>query len=113
MRNLRALAVCGAGSLLAVGALVASAGPTSAQPFGWSNLNPIQKRLLSGTLSFELDTSRAGIAARNAQPVSPTALATPQRPSPHGCPNLLGGNIKVNQNCQNQSDEDLAGRAQA
>jgi len=80
-----------------------------AQPFGFNQLNKIQKRLVSGTLAAALDGTDPAATARTraamrAQRVSPTSDA---------CTNRFGANVKVNQNCQNLTDVDLAGRGQA
>jgi hypothetical protein len=48
---------------------------------------------------------------QGARPVQPGANYFPS--SDGGCPQRLGGNVKVTQNCLNLSDADLAGRGQA
>lgn len=114
MRTRRAFAVCGVGCLLVVGGLAVVAPPSSAQPFGYNNLNAIQKRLVSGTLSTALDDSPAAAQARGGTQLVPRVpLGTPQQAGPHGCPGTLGRDVKVNQNCLNQTDPDLPGRGQA
>lgn len=113
MRIRRALALCGAGSLLVAGAVVATAPPSSAQPFGYASLNAIQKRLVSGTLSTALDDSPDAARLRASGPTSPRVLSTPQHSGAHGCPGTLGNDVKVNQNCVNLTDADLQGRSQA
>src|SRR5712692_5492302 len=65
---------------------------------------PIQKRLVSGFASFELD------------PQNVSDLQQPKNYSPRGsgdCAVNTSSNIKVNQNCLNLSDPDLQGRSQA
>lgn len=109
----RVLALGAAGSLVTIAAVIAAAPPSSAQPFTYSSLNAIQKRLISGSLSEALDTSPAAVAQRAAGPTSPQVLSTPQRPGPHGCPGAIGHDVKVNQNCLNLTDADLPGRGQA
>ena len=81
-----------------VGALVTVGSPSAtAQTFGYSSLNDIQKRHVSGLLATELGVQPA---ARSAAPLQST-VAVPQRPGPNGCAARRGGNVKVNQNCLN------------
>ncbi len=78
---------------------------TARAAFQYSQLNKIQKRLLSGFVSSELD-----------QQASPNIASRPRNYFPtsdDGCPQNRGGNIKVNQNCLNLTDPDLQGRGQA
>ena len=79
----------------------------SAQAFTYSQLSKIQKRLLDGLVSSELDqqTSANAKTSRSLGNYFPTG--------DDGCTQNLGGNIKVNQNCLNITDFDLQGRAQA
>lgn len=84
----------------------------SAAPFGFQNLNPIQKRLVSGTLATELDVA-ASPQARSVAPLRATRAQVPQQPGPNGCPANRGANVKVNVNCLNLTDSDLQGRGQA
>ena len=73
-----------------------------------NGLSPIQKRLLDGLVTSELASSNTGL--------KPKADAAPRNYIPtrdDGCPQNLGDNVKVNQNCLNISDTDLQGRAQA
>ncbi|TMD64709.1 MAG: exo-alpha-sialidase [Chloroflexi bacterium] len=79
----------------------ASAAPT------FDQLTSLQKRVLSGFVSLELNPATTP-SARASQPRSsyfPT--------SDDGCPLNRGSNVKVNQNCLNITDVDLQGRAQA
>jgi len=74
---------------------------------GYSQLTKLQKKLLSGFASLELNPA-----------TTPSARTAQKRgnyfpSSDDGCPVNLGSNIKVNQNCLNISDPDLQGRAQA
>lgn len=55
----RVLVLGAAGSLITIAAVIAAAPPSSAQPFTYSSLKSIQKRLISGSLSEALDTSPA------------------------------------------------------
>src|SRR5258708_28254313 len=67
----------------------------------------MQKRLLSGFLSSEINSS-SGAAHANA-----LAHSTYVPSSDDGCPQNHGDNVKVNQNCLNISDTALQGRGQA
>lgn len=103
------LAAVAAAALTATSVTVLTGSTAQAQPFGFKQLNKIQKRLVSGTLAAELDITDPAAKARTtaalrAQRVSPTSAA---------CSTRFGDNIKVNQNCQNVADPDLAGRSQA
>src|SRR5260370_37893901 len=72
----------------------------------YSSLSKIQKRLLSGFASSELDP----------QVASPNTSSRPHNYFPSslsGCSQNRGSNIKVNQNCLNVSDATLQGRGQA
>lgn len=77
-----------------------------AQPFTYATMKPIQKRIVSGLLSFEMSHS----------PSQNTAVARGSNYHPtkdDGCSQNIGNNIKVNQNCLNISDSSLQGRGQA
>ncbi len=103
-----ALAVLGAGSLIAV-SLVALGSRATAAPFGYHSLNKIQRAHVSGLLAEALGpTARP----RSVSPIR-AYLGTPQQPGPYGCPNTMGSNVKVNQNCLNLTDADLQGRGQS
>jgi hypothetical protein len=76
----------------------------SARALTYAQLAKIQKRILSGYATLAL----SGESPSNAQ--------RPDTYFPRGsdqCPNNLGSNVKVNQNCLNLTDPDLQGRAQA
>ena len=82
----------------------APASPTgNAQHPTLAHMSGIQKRILSGFLSYELDlaTQFSAGTLRNYQPRGNAE-----------CPLHRGSNIKVNQNCLNVSDPDLQGRGQ-
>jgi hypothetical protein len=81
--------------------ITASAGSTL------DHLSTIQKRILSGFASLELDpaTTPSARALQTQGNYTPT--------SDDGCPVNLGSNIKVNQNCLNITDPNLQGRGQA
>jgi len=90
-------------------------GPLPVRAFDYAHLSTLQKRLLSGLADFELRGVPAGpkvqaprhdYSIRAGNPCAqslPTASVQEQG----------SGNVKVNQNCQNLSDPDLAGRGQA
>jgi hypothetical protein len=105
----RTIAFLATGTLVAVSLNVLTASTATAVPFGYNQLNSIQKRLVSGTLASELN--RADLAA---QPRT-RALSAPRRVSPTSaaCTNRFGANVKVNQNCLNLTDADLQGRGQS
>ena len=93
--------------------------------FAQSNLTPLQKRLMSGFASHELDQHQAALLASPASRTNAAAAAVngalPSSGSPtsyvpvqnDGCSETFGFNVKINQNCLNVSDPDLAGRGQA
>ncbi len=94
------------------------AGGGHAQATTFSRLAPIQKRLLSGLLRTELTGGRVAVRATRALPGATSGRASragaDYLPGRDGtCPQSLGGNVKVNQNCLNLSDPDLQGRGQA
>jgi hypothetical protein len=72
----------------------------------------MQLRTMSGAASAALE--RAPVRARAQQLQSMrSAAAALGTTAETGCPVNRGSNIRVNQNCQNLSDPDLAGRGQA
>ncbi|HEU5380800.1 MAG TPA: hypothetical protein VFV38_35710 [Ktedonobacteraceae bacterium] len=73
----------------------------------YSALSTIQKRLLSGFLSSEISGSQT--AAHTTSALHSTYFPS----SDDGCPQNLGENVKVNQNCLNLTDTSLQGRGQA
>jgi hypothetical protein len=86
--------------------LNASAGSSTAKAQSvYSKLSKIQKRLLSGVLSSELDPQSVKATASRPLNYFPTSLS--------GCSQNRGGNTKVNQNCLNVTDATLQGRGQA
>ena len=72
----------------------------------YSQLTPMQKRLLSGFAANTLDPQNTGSAKASAITYLPDH-------ADDQCANSLGNNIKVNQNCLNLSDVTLQGRGQA
>jgi hypothetical protein len=101
----RTIAFLATGSLVALSLNVVSGSSAAAAPFGYQQLNSIQKRLASGLLTSELGGVKA--AARAAAPAGVFASTSVS------CTDHFGSNIKVNQNCLNITDPDLQGRAQA
>jgi len=92
--------------------------------FAQSNLTPLQKRLMSGFASHELDQHRASLlaspawrtdtaAATNGTPASSEAPTSYFPVQNDACSESFGLNVKINQNCLNVSDPDLQGRGQA
>ncbi|MEA2129304.1 MAG: hypothetical protein QOJ85_2195 [Solirubrobacteraceae bacterium] len=97
------------GAVLALTLLVGRSPQTTATAARTAGLTPLQQRLASGTASAMLDAPRPAAAAapqRRPQVASGTAASS-------GCPADRGSNVRVNQDCQNLSDTDLAGRGQA
>src|SRR3954451_13353075 len=102
-----------AGSIVLAVALAATAlgvrsGPDRARAQSRPQLTPMQQRLVSGTASAFLD----GLAAKQ-QLGAAAALDDFQPTSATGCPVNRGTDVRVNQECENLSDPDLAGRGQA
>src|ERR687883_1758403 len=101
----RWLALTATTVLVAAGLGVVGATGAQAGSLTFDQMNQIQKRILSGLASFELDPANESNA--------------PQQPPnyfPRGsgdCTLVNSSNVKVNQNCMNLSDPDLAGRGQA
>jgi hypothetical protein len=110
--------------------------PTAAhgQPMNWQHLTKMQKRLASGALQIALAPADASTcvnptgggdegdeadnecAPDNYMSPSGTTASNTAGYVPVGsqqCAEKLGSNVKVNQNCQNVTDPDLAGRGQA
>jgi hypothetical protein len=108
------------GSIVAVTGLLASMTliqPTQlvpvAQAFSLRHMSPIQKKIVSGFVSFELSGAATTAAAAGAQETV-GAQSPNYFPDAQGnCPIERGDNVKVNQNCLNLTDADLAGRGQA
>jgi hypothetical protein len=109
---LRILISVAAIGILMVGAAMVtqfSAGTktASAQTLTYQQLNKIQKRLLDGFVSSELDSQ----SSTNTKTSSKLGNYFPT--GDDGCTQNKGSNVKVNQNCLNISDFNLQGRAQA
>lgn len=96
----------------------AGAAPT---PIKYSQLTKTQKRLISGFASTAIDATRGALpkarAAAGARPLKGADAAAAARfyypSSATGCAYSLGSNVNMDQDCQNVSDADLAGRGQA
>jgi hypothetical protein len=110
-----------AGGLVALSVIPqqASAAP---QPMRYNDLTKMQKRLLSGFASTEADQARGAIAAPKRAAAPPRATSARGLPAGGrfyfpgaggGCGYTLGNAVNMDQDCQNVSDPDLAGRGQA
>jgi hypothetical protein len=99
------------GAALVLSLLAARSGqtPATAADSPTAGLTLLQQRLASGTASARPDEPPQS-AARGSQrgPSSSSGAATER-----GCPADRRSNVRVNQDCQNLTDTDLAGRAQA
>src|SRR3954447_14127048 len=102
MRKRGVLGLVAASGLVLGGLGIVTPG-ANAEPFGYAKLSAVQKRHVSGALADALGPRPA---SRNA-----VTAATPV--SAPGCAGNRGDNVKVNQNCANVTDPDLAGRGQA
>ena len=102
MRTRRTISLAGAGVLL-LGVLSLPASGAHAQAFGYDKLTANQKRRVSGALAEALgpSTGAKGI------------VSGAQRTRAPDCDGRRGGNVKVNQNCLNVTDQALAGRGQS
>lgn len=85
-----------------------SKGAQATSPGGVPQFSKLQQRLLSGFASAEMALSSSPNALSRA-----ATLGNYYPTSDDGCPQNLGSNIKVNQNCLNISDTDLQGRGQS
>jgi hypothetical protein len=100
------LGACVAAGLVAASLTTHNAGATGL----YAQLAPIQKRILSGFATLEINPARGvANAATNQKPKTTSKSG----PSAFGCPDNIGNNQRVNQNCLNISDSDLQGRGQA
>ena len=96
--------VCGALLLIGPGATV-RADEDLNQDITAPGLTPMQARLVSGFADFSLHGGGGRVHA--SQPINFFPRGD------DGCPLSQGRDVKVNQNCENLSDADLAGRGQA
>ena len=103
------LAAIALGALGVGGALGAvGSGEQAAEAARAPGLTPMQQRLASGAVRDavqERRTARVSPQLQALAQIGPTDLT--------GCPANRGSNVQVNQDCQNVSDPDLAGRGQA
>ncbi|HEX8095667.1 exo-alpha-sialidase [Jatrophihabitans sp.] len=93
---------------LPLGVVSTGSSPALAAGFSYKTLTPLQKRLLSGGSAMALQGAGASTLRANSS-TKPSYF--PQ--SDDGCTARISFNIKVNTNCLNISDPDLAGRGQA
>lgn len=114
MKRYRIMGIGIAALLLAVAGFVPAGRVSTARALSFARLPKIQRRLLSGFLSYELQSNGT------TRKVPAGALTPTKAPYPNyyptdtrSCPITRGSNVKVNQNCLNLSDSDLQGRAQA
>ncbi|MDQ1740577.1 MAG: hypothetical protein QOE53_2229, partial [Pseudonocardiales bacterium] len=110
----RSIGFAAAATALALVALPLSvttgSSPAHATGISYGQLTKIQKRLLSGGSALVLQGD-ASSASSNSSSFNPTY--TPRGNGDKGCQDILSSNVKVNANCQNITDPDLAGRGQS
>ncbi|MFL6163820.1 MAG: exo-alpha-sialidase [Jatrophihabitantaceae bacterium] len=109
MRRSLYLAIAAAAAL-AVVPIAAGVGSSPAQATGisYNQLNKVQKRLLSGGSAMVLQDNAGGSSNSSFNPTY-----TPRGNGDKGCQDNIASNVKVNANCLNITDPDLAGRGQA
>jgi hypothetical protein len=111
----RPLATVAVAALLAsmVLLLPGSGAVRPAYGLSYEKLNKIQRRILSGFATSELNpaATSAAVRPRSARQASPGDTYVPT--DSLGCPDRKGSNVKANRNCLNLADLDLAGRSQA
>ena len=117
------LRIVGFTSLVSAAVLTSLAGfgsqsVSAAQPMTYDRLSKMQKRLVSGFASTEIDMARGALPAKQARPAQMTrinAAALPfyQPRSAAGCTYQFGSNRNMDTDCQNVTDADLQGRGQA
>jgi hypothetical protein len=105
----RTIAFLATGTLVALSLNVLTGSTATAAPFGYNQLNNMQKRLVSGLLASELNGADPAAQSRTKAPSAPKRVS----PTSAACTNHFGPNVKVNQNCLNITDPDLAGRGQS
>jgi hypothetical protein len=102
-----------AGVALAVtAAFAAQAGRGTAKAARGPGLTPLQRRLLSGAAAEALGYSGRPAAKSRVHDMRSAAAAIGPA-AQTGCPVDHGNNIRVNEDCQNLTDPDLAGRGEA
>jgi len=111
----RPLATVAAAALLAgmVLLLPGSGAQRPAYGLSYHKLNKIQRRILSGFATSELNpaATSAAVRPRSARQARPGDIYVPT--DSLGCPDRKGSNVKANRNCLNLADVDLTGRSQA
>jgi len=105
----RTIAFLATGTLVVVSLNMLTASTATAAPFGYNQLNNVQKRLVSGLLASELNGADVAAQSRIRVPSAARRVS----PTSGACENHFGSNVKVNQNCLNLTDADLQGRGQA
>jgi hypothetical protein len=105
---MRRVVVVPAIAVFGVAAAVAGfgSGRDEARAKGLSALTPMQQRLVSGFARQAIEQRGMALRAGNNGGGERRATVT-------GCPVNRGSNVRVNQDCLNQADPDLQGRAQA
>ena len=98
--------------VLAAVAFARGSGEPTARAQAKRGLTPLQQRLMSGFASRALEEQTAPALVPQARKMRP-AQGGVGSTAETGCPANRGSNVRVNQNCQNLSDPDLAGRGQA
>ena len=110
----RPLATLAAAALLAgmVLLLPGSGAQRPAYGLSYHKLNKIQRRILSGFATSELNpaATTAAVRPRSARQARPGDVYFPS--DSLGCPDRKGSNVKSNRNCLNLADADLTGRSQ-
>jgi hypothetical protein len=109
----RPLVTVAAATLLAsmVLLLPGSGAVRPAHGLSYSKLNKIQRRILSGFATSELNpaATTAAVRPRSARQARPGDVYFPT--DSLGCPDHKGSNVKANRNCLNLADVDLTGRS--
>jgi len=109
----RSIGFAAAATALALVALPLSVGtgssPAHATGISYDQLTKMQQRLLSGGSALALQ----GAAGNSTSNSSVNPAYTPRGNGDKGCQDNVASNVKVNANCLNISDPDLAGRGQA
>src|SRR4051794_27522246 len=119
MRAVAVRSVLVAALVGAVLALPASQGSATVRPMRLSQLTDIQNRLVSGLASteFERASTTTRRPAPRTEPLQPALGSTAARfyvPGARGsCAYRIGRAVNMDQDCQNVTDPDLGGRAQA
>ncbi len=93
-------------------------GTGAVHPMTFDRLSALQKRLVSGFASSEIDALRGAAQRATAAPVQPALLSQTAAPfylprSAAGCAYRFGSNVNMDTDCQNVADADLSGRGQA